>query len=249
MSPVVRLSQRQHNLLTEALRRYTMPGSTASNQPIAEAWTGLGSYTEYAPCVPSFMVCIHAQGHTPGITNWWKLNDEGVRVVSEWIRQGYHSENAKAAPRVLDFDDSKLIRADRQSRLFILKSGCCLGFDVCDKWSKALASEMDQPYSSFQAPIGTLAAYDHYQKLVSWARINNLANGWRSCSQLTPQLIGKEGWRVEVIDKFDEKRRFIVGKSSGFIPCHIEVPRRDSSGGVAAMGTPFKSVHMLYQVR
>ena len=71
----------------------------------------------------------------------------------------------------------------------------------------------------------------------------------RSDGGLTPQLKGLEGWRVEVVDCYGERRRFIVGRSTGWSPCHIEVARRDSTGGPAVMGTPFKSVRGLYRAR
>lgn len=53
----------------------------------------------------------------------------------------------------------------------------------------------------------------------------------RSADNLSPQLIGLERKRVEVVDTFDEKRRFYVGMSTGWIPCHLEVKTRASSGG------------------
>ncbi len=67
-------------------------------------------------------------------------------------------------------------------------------------------------------------------------------------SALNPQLIGLEGWRVEVVTSYDEKRRFIVGKSTGWRPCHLEVNNRRSMGGVPADGH-YKSVRALYQAR
>ena len=56
----------------------------------------------------------------------------------------------------------------------------------------------------------------------------------RSDAGLTPQLAGLEGWRVEVVTTYGETRRFIVGRSSGWVPCHIEIKRRDSLGGTGA---------------
>jgi hypothetical protein len=72
--------------------------------------------------------------------------------------------------------------------------------------------------------------------------------GERSCAELSPQLIGLEGHRVEVVTMHGERRRFIVGKSTGPIPCHLEIKRRDSSGGVAA-DREYKSVKVLERVR
>ena len=56
----------------------------------------------------------------------------------------------------------------------------------------------------------------------------------RSDANLTKQLVGLEGWRVEVVTTYGEKRRFIVGRSTGWIPCHIEIKTRVSHGGGGA---------------
>ena len=70
----------------------------------------------------------------------------------------------------------------------------------------------------------------------------------RDNSGLSPQLVGLEGWRVEVVTDYNEKRRFIVGKSTGWRPCHLEISRRDSYGGPAAENH-YKSVTRLYYTR
>lgn len=56
----------------------------------------------------------------------------------------------------------------------------------------------------------------------------------RDLSALTPQLIGLEGWRVAVTTKHGEAYRFIVGKSTGWRPCHLEIRTVRSTGGMAA---------------
>jgi hypothetical protein len=53
-------------------------------------------------------------------------------------------------------------------------------------------------------------------------------------SGLTPQLIGYEGYRVQVLDKRGQQRRFWVGRSTGWRPCHLEIARTNSSGGMSA---------------
>lgn len=70
----------------------------------------------------------------------------------------------------------------------------------------------------------------------------------RDNSDLHPKLLGLEGWRVEVMDAHGERRRFIVGKSTGWRPCHVELARRDSPDGVAA-SFKYASVIKLYKVR
>jgi len=56
----------------------------------------------------------------------------------------------------------------------------------------------------------------------------------RDNSDLSRQLVGLEGWRVEVVTTYGETRRFIVGKSTGWKPCHLEVKTRRSLGGEAS---------------
>jgi hypothetical protein len=56
----------------------------------------------------------------------------------------------------------------------------------------------------------------------------------RDDSGLSPQLVGWEGYRVEVEDLDGEVRRFQVGISSGWRRIHLEMPRVDSSGGIPA---------------
>jgi hypothetical protein len=70
----------------------------------------------------------------------------------------------------------------------------------------------------------------------------------RDNSGLTPQLVGLEGWRVEVETTYGEKRRFIVGRSTGWRPCHLEIANRRSSGGGSAE-KEYKSVTRLYKAR
>jgi hypothetical protein len=70
----------------------------------------------------------------------------------------------------------------------------------------------------------------------------------RSDAGLTKQLVGMEGWRVEVKTTYGETRRFIVGKSTGWVPCHIEVHSRRSHGGPSA-SQEYASVRKLYKVR
>ena len=136
-------------------------------------------------------------------------------------------------------------RVNRQQRLFILPAGTgftCLGFRVCRDRAKALAVEMGWPYVPER--LGSLKSLAQYQALVAEAQRRNVATGFRSTTELTPQLVGLEGRRVEVLDRDGETRRFRVGKSTGWIPCHLEcVP--DVSGGMATYGTPYKSVRVV----
>lgn len=71
---------------------------------------------------------------------------------------------------------------------------------------------------------------------------------YRDLGGLSRQLVGLEGWRVEVITSYGETRRFIVGRSTGWQPCHLEIANRRSTGGSPAEGI-YASVRKLYQAR
>ncbi len=60
---------------------------------------------------------------------------------------------------------------------------------------------------------------------------HNLATRQRCPVQLSRQLIGLEGKRVEVVTPTGERSRFYVGKSTGWMPIHLEIKTRRSSGG------------------
>jgi hypothetical protein len=131
-------------------------------------------------------------------------------------------------------------------RLFVIPAGSgysCLGFEVCTDWTRRIATELDRPdLMPDPAKVGTLAALAEYEAATEAARVS----GRRLNCFLVPQLIGLEGKRVEVVDKDGETpRRFQVGKSTGWLPCHLEIARRNSSGGRQVYGDPFKSVRVV----
>lgn len=70
----------------------------------------------------------------------------------------------------------------------------------------------------------------------------------KDLSDLTKQLEGLEGWRVEVETTYGETRRFIVGRSTGIKPIHLEVKTRRSLGGMGAE-KEYIRVTKLYQAR
>lgn len=145
---------------------------------------------------------------------------------------------------------SILIHINEAQRLYILSCGSswtCLGFATCEGRKLELAIEMDEPLAL--TVVGTAEAYAEYERLVVIAAQRHRTTGWRSKSELTRQLIGLEGWRVEVISYRGEKQRFIVGKSTGFIPVHLALPRRNSSGGPPVHGSPFKTINLLEKVQ
>lgn len=139
---------------------------------------------------------------------------------------------------------------NQEQKLFVIPSGggCTgLGFDVCEQRAVALLRELvalgicDAPQPALYGTLERLAQYD---SLVELARRHNEKTGWRSKSELCPQLIGLEGKRVEVVYPWG-KERFIVGKSGGFIPCHLAIKRRDSIGGCAVLSDSIQSVKVI----
>lgn len=127
------------------------------------------------------------------------------------------------------------------------EEGCTtLGFDRVMQLGNLLAAELDRwDLTPLPAERGTMKAYEKYRMLSDLVFRKHQQNGYRSKVELTPQLIGLEGKQVEVVDCYGEKRRFVVGRSTGWIPCHLEIPSRRSSGGPAVMGTPFQSVKIV----
>ena len=125
----------------------------------------------------------------------------------------------------------------------------CLGFDVLLTRYTAIAAwlrkEGLQQDDLPPEARGTMRAYTAYRTLLDRAGSYCERNKLRCPAELTPQLIGLEGKRVEVVDQEGERRRFQVGKSMGWLPIHLEISRRNSTGGPAVTGAPFQSVRIV----
>ncbi|MEQ1762126.1 MAG: hypothetical protein ABL984_03165 [Pyrinomonadaceae bacterium] len=125
----------------------------------------------------------------------------------------------------------------------------CLGFSVAfDKatavarWLAGCGVDVEFPR---ETSIGRVRGYREFTAVVLAARKHFKNTGERCSVKLTKELVGFEGSRVEIIDSEGDKRRFWVGKSTGWIPCHIELARRDSSGGFPVYGAPFQSLTVI----
>ena len=141
------------------------------------------------------------------------------------------------------------VTVNAEQELYVIPCGegySCLGFDVLLARHNAVAawlrSEGLQADDLPPEVRGTMPAYHAYTALMDRAASYCQRNKLRCPAELTAQLIGLEGKRVEVVDRYGQRRRFIVGKSTGWQPCHLEIARRDSSGGPAVSGAPFQSV-------
>ena len=95
---------------------------------------------------------------------------------------------------------------------------------------------------------GSIAAYDCYERLIVQAAKRYHDTGMTCLIELSPQLIGLEGHRVEVVTTWGETERFIVGRSTGWMPIHLSRKLRTSSGGFPCSRT-YQSVKDLGKVR
>lgn len=139
------------------------------------------------------------------------------------------------------------IKCDPKQELYVMKAGenyiSCLGFQYAFNMADAICKH----YGTLQprpAAIGTPTGYAQYVWAVEYARVEHERTGLICPVALSKQLIGLEGKRVEVITMYDEKRRFKVGRSTGFIPCHLELANTRSKGGGSAE-REYKSVKVI----
>jgi len=137
----------------------------------------------------------------------------------------------------------KKVTINKEQELYVIPCGndgySCLGFDVAIQKIKLLADELHLPYNNLKR--GSIEVYEKYLNIIEVASQKHQASGWRSTSDLYSPFIGHEGKRVEVTYTWGEKERFYIGKSTGFIPCHIMVKQSNSSGGGAVLNNSIKS--------
>lgn len=131
---------------------------------------------------------------------------------------------------------------NNEQELYVIPAGggySCLGFDVVIKKIKALCEELHLPYNDLIR--GSIEAYNTYLSVLNIAYEKHTTTGWRSKSELYHPFIGNEGRRVEVEYNNGEKERFYIGKSTGWVPCHIMIKQSNSSGGGAVLVDFIKS--------
>jgi hypothetical protein len=155
---------------------------------------------------------------------------------------------------------NRKISVNLEQRLYVipLKSGrrkgfTCLGFEYAFDKASAVARWLTERGESVSFPefrsVGTANGYRDFMAVMNAAKLHYQQTKEHCPIDLCPQLIGLEGKRVEVVDGYGDKRRFYVGKSTGYVPCHLEIARDDSTGGFPVMGAPFKLVVVLAKSR
>lgn len=125
---------------------------------------------------------------------------------------------------------------NREMRLFLIPCGSgfsCYGFDVLHKRTADYAKWAGRPDLAPPPRKGTVKAWKAYQAASAAAFAHYQATRERCPIELEPRLIGLEGKRVEVISRDGRARRFYVGKSTGWTPCHLEIANSRSHGGGA----------------
>lgn len=123
---------------------------------------------------------------------------------------------------------------NHEQKLYVLTSGngySCLGFEVAERKRVAVRKWLGLDASPEEA--GTPAHWRSYENAMSLGAAHYTITKDRCPADLEPALIGLEGKRVEVTAPDGTRNRFYVGKSTGWMPCHLEIKRRDSTGGGA----------------
>lgn len=127
---------------------------------------------------------------------------------------------------------------DHAGRLYVLDHGkgyTCLGFDVAEKWLLGVLAWMPAQKRPIvcagETEIGTAGRYAFFERVMDAGGKHATATATQCPANLIPQLIGLERKRVEVTLPNGERSRFYVGKSTGWLPIHLERKRSTSRDG------------------
>lgn len=132
----------------------------------------------------------------------------------------------------------KLLSINKDQRLYVMPCGggfSCLGFDVLYNSLHRYPKVLGVPVKSKNK--GSRRMFTEYHKILEVMR----KSGKRYDCDLFKPFVGHEGERVEVVYSWGETERFYIGKTTGFIPVHIGLKRRNSWGGDPVMADSIKS--------
>lgn len=62
---------------------------------------------------------------------------------------------------------------------------------------------------------------------------------------LVPELIGLEGHRIELIDRKGLIHQFVVGRSRGWLPCHVKLAASEDTIGDVVPPPPYQALRRL----
>ncbi len=179
---------------------------------------------------------------------------DSLKAVAWGALPEKHHERKAAEALMKELQGEGVVTINETQRLYVIPCDggySCLGFDVAYEWARDVANWLHSEMKPIPIEtelnrdnIGTLKGYEEYRAIMDAAGKYATRSGKRCDVQLTPQLIGLEHKRVEVVDRHGETRRFRVGKSTGWLPIHLELePGQGGGGGVT--GAPFRSVSVL----
>jgi hypothetical protein len=124
-----------------------------------------------------------------------------------------------------------LKQINQDQRLYVIPEagGCsCLGFDVAERKRVDVLTWLGLPVPSVE--IGTEAAYEAYESAMTEGRAHYQRTGERcfaDCDSRVRDLVGRQ---VDVHSTNGETRRFTIGRSSGWMPCLLEIQDGDNFG-------------------
>lgn len=148
-----------------------------------------------------------------------------------------------------------------EQKLFVIPTGngfTCLGLEYAIAETEKMAHEL---HTRFHVNVNVdsirlvdpMDAWKMRERVTAAAKAIHDQTGARFEYGLHPQLKGLEGWRVEVVENrpgdSQTRRRFIVGRSTGWAPVHLEIRNANSSGGEPAPSSMFASVTKIERVR
>lgn len=142
------------------------------------------------------------------------------------------------------------ITINKEQGLFVIACGSGysgLGFDVAQRKINAVSDWLAANGSYLQHEAyerGSLEQYAAYQAAMRQGAEFAAKTGKRCNADLVPAFIGREGECVECT-LYGERVRFYIGKSTGWYPSHLELKRRNSSGGCSIYASDVSDIRFL----
>lgn len=125
-----------------------------------------------------------------------------------------------------------MITINHDQKLYVMPCGggySYIGVDYAEVQRLAVLNWLHLPVDAIE--LGTTEHYDAYTTAMKQGREHHRLTGERCEAALIPSLKGLEGSRVELTYPSGEKTRFIVGRSTGWLPIHLEIKTKRSRGG------------------
>lgn len=156
----------------------------------------------------------------------------------------------------------RLDKIDHEQKLYVLREAggySCRGFEYLDKQARRVGTWLaEQPNAERTGAAAAARTWlveldrnppgsaDHFQICQNILERAHIYCGvFGPClADLVPALIGLEGRRVEATI-YGERRRFRVGRSTGWLPCHLACHNVRSHGGGAITPDSIRDVRIV----